>query len=632
MNPFASRIAVRDPERFFGREPLVRELYGLLAGQQSCSIVGARRIGKTSLLHFLSHPSTYTGNVADGTVFVFVDLQELTGLGPDDLFYTIAERLRSSIEGTVAINPERDGTASGFRRMLGRLTDADVRAVVCLDEFEMLSQNGLFDNNFFAFLRGMCSNYNLSLVTASRLGLYELCHQGNLQTSQFWNIFVERPLGLLSPVAARALVAEPFASADHPLTDDTISRLLSLAGPHPMFLSIAAYHLHEEMANHRAFDWTAIHRRYFRDVQPHLKYIWDQLDTRAQRSALDLLTGQESVANTDVFTALQGAMLIEGEREAAVLVSDGWALFLQSLIADQAEQDSTLVATSDSASSTPMVIPATKYSGRQLGRYEIIEQLGQGGMAAVYRAYDPNFDRDVAVKMLLAAASDDIRTRFLREARMIAVLEHPAIVPVYDFGQDDSGRAYLVMRLMRHGTLQDLLGETQLPIDRVGQIIARVAAALDEAHAYGIVHRDLKPANVLFDDRQEAYLADFGIAHWSQADTSQTGDQILGTPAYMSPEQISSEHPIGPTTDVYALGVMLFEMLCGMQPFTADTPSQVMMKHIMQPVPTLLDFRSDLHNGFQDIIEKTMHKNPTTRYSTAGSVAGDIAALLRAGS
>ena len=175
----------------------------------------------------------------------------------------------------------------------------------------------------------------------------------------------------------------------------------------------------------------------------------------------------------------------------------------------------------------------------RIGRYILKAELGRGGMSTVYLAHDPHFRRDVAVKLLSRAYLHDptFRARFEREARVIAALEHPAIVPVYDFGQGDN-QPYIVMRYMAGGSLAQRLHDGPLSLQEAAAILSRVAPALDRAHQQGMVHRDIKPDNILFDQDGAAYLTDFGIVRLaSQSTSTLTGDSIVGTPAYMSPEQ-----------------------------------------------------------------------------------------------
>ena len=216
----------------------------------------------------------------------------------------------------------------------------------------------------------------------------------------------------------------------------------------------------------------------------------------------------------------------------------------------------------------------------KIGRYEIKAELGRGGMATVYQAYDPRFEREVAIKVLPREMLHDpqFRTRFEREAKTIAMLEHPSIVPVYDFGEED-GQPYFVMRYMTGGSLSDRLKRGPVPVAEAASLFQRLAPALDEAHIKGIVHRDLKPGNILFDQYGDPYISDFGIAKLAQSQTNVTGSAIVGTPAYMSPEQAQGE-TIDGRSDIYGMGVILFEMLSGRQPYQGDTPMSVVVKHI----------------------------------------------------
>ncbi len=266
----------------------------------------------------------------------------------------------------------------------------------------------------------------------------------------------------------------------------------------------------------------------------------------------------------------------------------------------------------------------------RIGRYEILELLGRGGQAAVYRAYDPTMQREVAIKVLPSTASvnEKARERFEREAHTIAALEHPNIVPVYDFGAYDDG-LYIVMRLMKGGTLADRLSKGPLnPTDALS-IVRNVAAALDAAHQRGIVHRDIKPANILFDEYGTAYLSDFGIARLGNAASSLTGSMIVGTPYYMSPEQIQGGKDLDGRSDVYALGALLFQMLTGHVPYEGETPAQALLKHLQEPIPRLADYRPELPATYQAIIDRAMAKDRSARYPTAGALAADLEAAVQ---
>lgn len=256
-----------------------------------------------------------------------------------------------------------------------------------------------------------------------------------------------------------------------------------------------------------------------------------------------------------------------------------------------------------------------------INRYQIMSEIGRGGMATVYRAHDPHFKRDVAIKVLPQQFIHDhmFRTRFAREAEAIAALEHPAIVPVYDFGEEN-GLLYLVMRLMMGGTLAGQIEQGPLSITDTITILDRISSALDRAHAQGIIHRDLKPGNILFDNYGDAFLSDFGIARLAGMGATLTGSALIGTPAYMSPEQIQGSHIDG-RADIYALGIILFEMLTGQKPYHADTPAMLLVKKMTEPVPRILQIKPDLPAGCETIITQAMAKEPAGRFAKASEMA-----------
>lgn len=268
---------------------------------------------------------------------------------------------------------------------------------------------------------------------------------------------------------------------------------------------------------------------------------------------------------------------------------------------------------------------------QRIGRYEVEAELGRGGMATVYRAYDSKFKRSVAVKLMSVELTADptFRARFEREAQTIASLEHPAIVPVHDYGEE-SGRPFLVMRLMTGGTLADRLRGMAFSTKEAAHIVKRVATALDAAHARGIVHRDLKPGNILFDQWGEPYLSDFGIVKLTESsseDLTPTGTYI-GTPAYMSPEQIEGNIAVDGRSDVYALGVILFEMMTGQKPYEADTGIALAYKHVHEPIPDILERNASLPSELQLVIRRAMAKARDQRYGTATLLALDFERVL----
>src|ERR1700687_3579267 len=258
---------------------------------------------------------------------------------------------------------------------------------------------------------------------------------------------------------------------------------------------------------------------------------------------------------------------------------------------------------------------------RRIAGYTLLEQIGYGGMAVVYRARQDTLDRTVAIKILSEnmAASSEFMERFRREARPSANLRHPNVITVHDFGEDERGVPYLVMEYIEGPTLADLM-DAGLDDERIPSLLDQIAAGLDYAHARGVIHRDIKPGNVLMTEEGRAVLADFGLAWLLEgAQLTLTGG-VIGTPEYMSPEQAAG-HPFDHRADVYALGIVLYEMLVGERPFISETPIGMLLQHLQDTAPNVLLARPDLPPAVGDVLAKALVKDPDDRYSTAGELA-----------
>jgi serine/threonine protein kinase len=253
----------------------------------------------------------------------------------------------------------------------------------------------------------------------------------------------------------------------------------------------------------------------------------------------------------------------------------------------------------------------------KVGRYKIKSELGRGGMATVYRAHDPSSNREVAIKVLPPEMLHNLvtRARFKRELKLIASLEHPAIVPVYDVGEDND-QPFFVMRYMSGGSLAAMIKRERFSLSDTAVIIERLASALDHAHSKGIIHRDIKPDNVLFDAGNNPYLSDFGVAKFTETAVSATGQDVMGTPAYISPEQARGEN-VDHRADIYGLGAILYEMLTGKRPYPGDTVIGVAVQHLNDPIPDILKVRPDLPVEVDAIIKMAMAKDKQKRYNTA---------------
>ncbi|MCP4423226.1 MAG: protein kinase, partial [Chloroflexi bacterium] len=270
--------------------------------------------------------------------------------------------------------------------------------------------------------------------------------------------------------------------------------------------------------------------------------------------------------------------------------------------------------------------------GQKLGKYTITEKIGRGGMAEVYKAHHETLGRDVAIKVMHAHLLDEenFLARFQREARTMARLNHPHIVRVYDFDTFGRDNHYIVMDYIGGGSLKERLEQLaaegrRMTLERTVKIIAQIADALAYAHQRDMVHRDIKPANIMLDEEGEPFLTDFGIVKMLGGQTMQytaTG-ALIGTPDYMSPEQALGKSG-DKRSDIYSLGILLFQMSTGQLPFNADTPVAVVMKHVSEPVPLPVTFNPDVPQALQTVILKALAKEPEHRFQGVGEMAAAL--------
>ena len=260
--------------------------------------------------------------------------------------------------------------------------------------------------------------------------------------------------------------------------------------------------------------------------------------------------------------------------------------------------------------------------GENIGPYRIVEQLGQGGMATVFKAYHASLDRYVAFKVLHPAFNTDqtFAARFQREARVVARLEHPNIVPVYDFAEHET-RPYLVMKFIEGDTLKARMDQSPLAAEEIAKVVEAVGSALSYAHKQGVLHRDVKPSNVLLARDGQLYLADFGLARMAQSgESTLSSDMVMGTPQYISPEQAMGKSDLDQRTDLYSFGVMLYEMVVGRVPFNADTPFAIIHDHIYSPLPLPRKVNPDVPEPVERVLLKALAKERADRYEDAAQL------------
>jgi serine/threonine protein kinase/outer membrane protein assembly factor BamD (BamD/ComL family) len=271
----------------------------------------------------------------------------------------------------------------------------------------------------------------------------------------------------------------------------------------------------------------------------------------------------------------------------------------------------------------------------KLGRYEIVRELGKGAMGVVYLAKDPLIGRLVALKTIRAARGDDDETRefqqrFIREAQAAGILNHPAIVTVHDIGQDEpSGTNFISMEYVEGQNLKEILAQGRpLSFDEIGDIAAQVAEALDFAHAKGIVHRDVKPANIIVLEGNRAKITDFGIAKIASGGNLTTTGQFLGTPNYMAPEQIRGA-PVDGRTDIFSLGICLYECLTRRKPFGGESLTSISYKIVHEPFPPLHEINPQIPDGYGEVVALCLAKDPAKRYQRGRDLAIALRQVIR---
>lgn len=639
-NPFFNRQRITNPTYFSGRFHAIEALYSAIATRQCRSIVGERKMGKSSLLTHLYCPDSLQqhGFDAEQYAFVYVDLEGMANISREEFWPEIFDQLEEALPESQTDLRQRarqlamqdDVRFMHARRLFRRIDRENITVVMMLDEFESLATNEEFNAGFYGELRSLAGELGVVYITASKRSLYDLTYRhADTLSSPFFNIFSEEAMGLLTKEEAVTLLQMLSAQNGHtPFSAEQIEAVITMAGTHPFFLQLAGYHLYTAVSDpslpltdNGRLPEKAI-RRFDAEAEDHFRYLWQQLDEEEQRAM------QQGTVVEDLQNRLQRKALLTGDKRP---FSQAFATFIKRL------KSQTNATTTTLPPSSPRTQTATGLMGATLGNYRVLAPIGRGGMAVVYKGYQSSLDRYVAIKVMShhLAGDQTFVERFQREAASIASLRHQNIVQMYDFGlqQDIS---YMVMEHISGDTLKAQLtalrqADQKMSLADIAQTITDIAAALDYAHAHGIVHRDVKPANIMLRNEERlaeltggagftAVLTDFGVARMLEGVQLTGTGATIGTPDYMSPEQAQGK-PAGHASDVYALGIVLYEMLAGELPFTADTPIAVLLKHMQATPPSIIMKLPDLPTGLDNILMTALAKNPEDRYATAGQLA-----------
>lgn len=648
QNPFFNRQRIVDPTFFVGREREVEALYSAIATRQCRSVVGERKMGKSSLLTQLACPDSLRahGFDPDKFVFIYVDLEGMANISYGEFWPELLDRLdlalptaekelSQQVQMTLA---QPEVRFLQVRRLLRRIERAGLTVVLMFDEFESLASNVAFEASFYGELRSLAGELGVVYLTASKKSLYELTYQhADTLSSPFFNIFSEEALGLM-PMGEAQTLLEKLSQRSRPFSSDQIAFLLTLAGPHPFFLQVAGHYLCELLAQAETLpdSWQElVTRRFMTEAEDHFHYWLNQL-TEAEQSGL--LHWETAVSNPDhrLNQQLRAKALVKVDANGRLSpFSHGFTTFLRR----QRSQQPLFPLTQSNVNTL---------TGTTLGSYRVLTPIGRGGMAVVYKGYQPSLDRYVAIKVMSNAIVGDqaFLERFQREAASTAQLRQQNIVQLYDFGIHE-GISYMVMEYIEGPTLKERLEQQRqrqqrLPLPDVVQIVEDIAGAIDYAHAHGIVHRDVKPANILLRREERltqvlggeqftAVLTDFGVARMLERVQLTGTGATIGTPDYMSPEQAAGK-PAETASDIYALGIVLYEMLTGELPFYADTPVAVLLKHMQAAPPSILHAAPHLSVELEMVLMQALAKEPHHRFANATLLAAALTAAVAAGS
>ena len=635
-NPFFNRHRITDPAYFFGRQRELERLYSAIATHQCVSLVGERKMGKSSLLTRLSHAETLRSFGFEPALYLFVyfDLEGLASARRDDFWLELLDTIAAQLppgDLAQAIRKQTDGGDVRFltaRRALRRLRDTGLEVVLMLDEFESLARNAQFEPDFYGELRSLAGELGMVILTASRRSLYDLTYENSSTlSSPFFNIFSEMPVGLMMDEDVRKILNELSGRSGKPFCAEEIDWALELAGPQPFFTQVIGSHLWEVPGCGQPRPpegYEVIRKRFVAEAEDHYRYTWSSLDSTEQSGLLSLTRASEGLLK-----ALRAKSLVREIDGRPAPFSEAFAAFLER----ERRKVKSISGGEHSASMRDL-------TGKTLGSYRVLEPLGRGGMAEVYKGYHSMLDRYVAIKVLLAHLVNDgaFVERFQREAAAVARLRHTNIVQVHDFGIYDD-IPYMVMEFIPGVTLKDRLTALRMKGDRmaVKDVLAftwELSSALDHAHAHGLVHRDVKPANILLREAApthcEAILTDFGIAKILEGVQFTETGLSMGTPDYMSPEQAAGD-AITPQTDVYALGIVVFEMLTGQLPFHGDTPAAVLLKHLNTDPPSPRTIDPSVPAALDAVLFRALAKHGRDRWHSAGEFAAALEMVLTPG-
>ncbi len=632
LNPYLNRVMIQDPDQFFGRRREVSRILSRMGTErpQSVSVVGDRRIGKSSLLHYLTWPQVQLQHLRDPSALVVVslDFQQLRIVSLEAFFSLLFKQIQVVKQDLG--DPGRPGYGA-FQTILETLGKEGKKLIFLFDEFDAITSNSAFDGEFFSYLRSAANNYAVAYVTSSKTELQRLCHSSEIADSPFFNIFTNLYLKPFEREEAVELITRPSEKHGSPL-DAFVEEIMELAGLFPFYLQIACsiYFDWLEENPFKPLNDQEIETRFLEEAGSHFEYFWEHAGSQA-REVLTGITegvqpGPEEVHICRRF--VREGYLVEEGKELRIF-SRVFADYIRSV--EHLSRENKPPQTSKMSQSSRQLSP-----GLKVNQYEVLLKLGEGGMGVVYQAHDTALDRKVALKVIKPELlqQENARKRFLQEARSAAALNHPAICAIYELF-DYGNQVLLVMEWLDGETLRDEVDE-EGPLEwrKLVQWLIEACDGLEVAHQRLMVHRDIKSSNLMITTENHLKILDFGLAkHWGLENESTqltVEGTLVGTLGYVSPEQARGD-PVDQRSDLFSLGVVFFEGLTGKLPFQRKSTTATLYAIVNEPVPDLALYQIEDADRLDPVIRKLLEKAPEDRYQSAGELKKDLKQLLKKG-
>jgi serine/threonine-protein kinase len=682
-NPFICGGPV-PPSHFIGREREVQIVFDQITSHAlgSIAICGDRRIGKTSLLQYVCHPDILQewGLSQDKYLFLFLDSQSISEFTPSRFWRRLLTLLLREGKGDLppemieGILAKEEIGHSDFEIVLDEISRRGQVLVLLLDEFEWVIRT---DNNnepttrdFLSALRALMNRTPkaLVLVVATCRELHELCRPIKFIGSPFDNEFTFRRLRPFTRREIDQLLDNALRGTGIEFTPEERDYICSLAGTHPLLIQLAGSTILEfRMQGLETAPNSELIKAEFEEMaRYHLSQLWANC-SREEQMLLTVLAlkrlGEreeskwlydratfERILNRHERTLrdlLKRGLIAQVEKTIAVCPAtfESWVireirsadeeefakretLMFDLLPRDQAEQVTNVMRRISDREDVRL----SRIDWKRIGRYEIIEELGQGAMSIVYKARDPNIARLVTLKVMRLdweIRSQKSKRRFRHEAMSAGQLTHPNIVSVYD-ADEDRGEPFIVMEYLEGPTLAEVLEAlAPLSLERAVDIALQIGNALDYAHQHGVIHRDVNPSNIILLENGQVKVTDFGLAKLattSSSSTSQSG-AFHGTLEYASPEQILGQEIDG-RSDIFSLGAIIYEMLTGERPFQGKNITSVIYRLLSEGSPPLTALGTHLPPEMKDILSKAMSKDTDQRYQTCAELGQDLRKMI----